>query len=185
MAVGPAAFQEEHPAFRIAVRILGGMYASRANRVFREERGESYGATASVSERAGHAVLDFAIDVRTPQLEDALALFLRELARLGDPAQIDEDELATARALEVSRERARLEDPTLLAQVLLHALVEADDPDALLRRIEALERVDRDEVAAVARRWLAPHVVAISVEGERSWMLGRRFSAPGGTERVR
>ncbi len=183
MGPGPSASAPEHAAFRVAVRLLGGMYSSRPNMVFREERRESYGAHAQIADRGTHSIVQFAITSRTPEIDDVLALLFAELGRLGDPGQLDESEVARARHLEIVSEVARWEDGSSLARAILDERIRgrAPSPEASVR---ALGLVDRDAVARAARRWLTPRALAVAAIGEGTWIYTHELSAPGGYERA-
>jgi hypothetical protein len=179
LGAGPAVDAAEHAAFRVAVRILGGMYSSRPNQVFREERRETYGAHAVVLDRGTHTVVRFATTVETPQLGDVLDLLLDELARLGDAEALTDEEVERARRLEIATEIERWDDSATLVRRILDARVRGERPSPS-RAIEALAAVDRAAVAETARHWLAPHRLAIVAVGQSTWMLTHPLSAPGG-----
>ncbi len=179
MAAGPAVDAPDHAAFRIAVRILGGMYSSRPNQVFREERRETYGAHATVLDRGTHSVVRFGTTVETPQLGAVLDLLFEELDRLGDAAALTDDEIDRARRLEIARELWRWDDGASLADAVLDANVRGERPSPS-RAIDALRAVDRAAIAEASRHWLAPHRLALVATGQSLWMFTHPLSAPGG-----
>lgn len=182
MEAGPGSFTTDHAAYRVAVRILGGMYSSRPNAILREERRESYGAYASIREEAGYATMRFYVSVRVDQLNAALGILTSELARLGREESLSEDEVERARALELSAERHRFDDPSAAAEAILVARAEGTTIDAYSARFERLRRVRRSDVARVAHAWIRPTSAPIAVMGGGTWMATHQLSAPGGYE---
>lgn len=179
---GPGAFAEGHGAYRVAVRILGGMYSSRPNNIFREERRESYGAWARVSTRGGYSTLRFQMSVRQDHLNDALRLLTDELARLGRVEVLTDEEVLRARRIELGDELRRFDDAESIAKAILAVRAEGLTLDAYRRRFEAIERVTRADVAFAALNWIRPTSAPIAVMGGGTWMATHQLSAPGGFE---
>ncbi len=181
---GPAAFAEDHAAYRIAVRILGGMYSSRPNSIFREERRESYGAWARITPHAGYAVLHFQMSVRQDQLNDALHVVTSELARLGHVEALTDEEVARAQRMELASELHRFDDAENIAKAILTARAEGQTLDAYRQRFESMQRVSRADVALAGLTWIRPSDAPIAVLGGGLWIATHDLSAPGGYERA-
>lgn len=185
MEAGPGSFTADHAAYRIAVRLLGGMYSSRPNAILREERRESYGAHSAVSEEAGYATFRFHVSVRQDQLGAALSLLTEELSRLGREEALSDDEVERARRLELAAEMHRFDGASAIARAILNARAEGRTLEAYAERFDALLGVRRLDVARVARTWIRPRRAPIVVMGEDSWIATHDLSAPGGYERSR
>ena len=179
LAPGPPVGAADHAAFRVAVRILGGMYSSRPNQVFREERRESYGAHAVVLDNGTHSLVRFETTIETPQINAVLDVVFDELGRLGDAAALSDEEIERARRLEIAAETLRWDDGGSLASSILDARVRGERPSPE-RALESLRAVDRAAIAEASRRWLAPDRLAIVATGRSTWMFSHPPAAPGG-----
>jgi len=182
---GPASFAPDHAAYRVAVRLLGGMYSSRPNAVFREERRESYGARAAIDEEGGYSTLWFSMSVRNDQLDDALSALTSELSRLGHVESLNDSEVDRARTIELASEMHRFDSAEGIARAILHARAEGQTWSAYAARFEAIQRVTRDDVAIAALTWIRPTDAPIIVIGEGTWISTHSLSAPGGYELAR
>ena len=185
MEGGPSAFAADHAAYRVAVRVLGGMYSSRPNAVFREERRESYGAQSRIRAHAGYSLMSFYMSVRPDQLGDALRILTGELSRVGHVESLSEDEVERARRIELATEASRFDNAESIAKSILTARAEGQTLDAYVQRFAAMQRVSRADVALAGLAWMRPTDAPIAVVANGYWIATHDLSVPGGYERAR
>ncbi len=143
----------DQPRLRAAQWALGGHFLSRLNRILREERDYTYGATAAYHAGIGWGALTVEVAVDTSRLAETWRVLQQEVARLRE-AGVTDDELAGVHqaALQVwNRRLLRATDASALYVDLWHRRHTVEDAR---RQLEALGSLDGLAVAAAARRWL-------------------------------
>lgn len=162
----PAPESAEGPAFDLATRILGGTFKSRLNLKLREEKGWSYGISASTQGTGGldNALLYIQAAVDTAHTEDSLAEIRKVISTLAT-TPITPEEFETARKTmkaEFLSATANTDSLTGLVVGLESTGYSLGDLATYVKNIDALTLAD---VQAQANR-IAALPMAISVAGD-------------------
>jgi zinc protease len=165
----PAADEPDHAELRLAAALLAEGRASRLQRELVEVGQLCLGVSATVSDHEIAAYFGVAAELLpATDAGDVERRLVGALAGLGTPA--GEEELERARQIlrtDWVHEHERIHQQAVAAGVALTQF-DLGQPERLLRRVE---EATADEVAAAARRWLAPEcggVVGVCLpEGRR------------------
>lgn len=157
-------------ALSIMGAILGGLFNSRLNRVLREDRGYTYGASAGFDLRraAGPFAARAAVntDVTVPAIRDILA----ELEGMHE-RPVTRDELHAARDFLVGVFPLRFETPAAVVGAISSVVIHDLPDDELARYRPALEAVTVEDVTAAARDHVHPDRASILLVGDASAFL--------------
>jgi zinc protease len=167
VAPGESRTSRDRPALGMLNAILGGSFTSRINFNLREQKGYTYGAGSSFGfyRRAGSFTARAAVftDVTAP----AVTEFLREISGVRE-APVTPEELIKARATLLGRLAEGLSTSggvaAQYAELRLYGLP-VDEPG---RFVAALGRADAATLQELARRYLDPDRMAITIVGDRS-----------------
>ena len=144
---------------------LGGLFRSRLQMKLREEKGYTYGASATFEFRrtAGPFAARSAVrtDATAPALVDAMA----ELRRIREEP-LSAEELDTARDYLVGVFPLRFETPGAIAGALAGLVVQRLPDDELERYRPAVAAVTADEARAAAEAHIHPDRTAVVVVGD-------------------
>jgi predicted Zn-dependent peptidase len=147
-----------HPDFhlaRFATLVLGGYFGSRLMRNLREEKGYTYGASASWGAYRHSGYFVMGADVSNEHAEPALAEMRKELERMcSEPVHLEE--LEVARNFWLGRLAARAETPFEAAEILrayvANGLTLADDEMAF----RAVQQATASDLLRVAQTHFKP-----------------------------
>lgn len=144
-----------YPAVELASLIFGGYFSSRLVRNIREDKGYTYSASSRISHGRVASSLNVAADVRSEVAGAALVEILYELGRMvsSSPSQ---DELDEARRYRIGTLSIGIHTQAGFADALSTILARGHDVGYLRDHPVMLEQVDRNDVLAAARRYLAP-----------------------------
>lgn len=145
--------------------ILGGLFRSRLQLKLREEKGYTYGASASFDFRRAAGPFTVRTAVRTDATAPAIADTLAELERIRDEP-VQAEELAAARDFLVGVFPLRFETPGAIAAAIGGLVVHGLPDDELERYRPAVSAVTAEQVQQVARARIHPDRVAILVVGD-------------------
>jgi zinc protease len=177
---GPPRDHADHPAFCVLSRLAGGMFGAAINLRFREERGDTYGMGTRVIDEVDHTLLEMQMVVPVSSAGDAATAMVQELERLGDASRIEEGELARARTVELAGRAASLDSSWGTTSALAMSFLVDEPPESILETHARIASVTREDVAAVARRWLRPEHAPMVIVGSWSWMISHPVRVPGG-----
>lgn len=164
MERGPGAFADDHAAYRIAVRMFGGLENSLARSTSLESPCERCGFhAAAVEEGAGKSLFSLAVAVAHEDVDRTLTLLLDELERLTHQELTTQEEFLAARSAELTSEAFRFSTSQGTAQALLRARGEGRTIDAYALRFEAIRDATVGTTADAARRWWRPATAPITV----------------------
>lgn len=157
---GPGAQDDSAAAARLATVVLGGTFTSRLNRLLREEKGYTYGASARLRSRPSEGMVVVGTSVQKDATGPALVDLLAEIDRLHQG--LSEDELAKARGanltdlVEGASTRSSLADTAAsLARLGL-------TPDGLQKQVKAEATVTPAQaLAALAKAKVAQGTVVV------------------------
>jgi zinc protease len=160
----------EFHALSVMSAILGGLFNSRLNRKLREEKGYTYGATASFDLRRGAGPFAARAAVQTAVTVPAILDAIAELRAIRD-APVRPDELAAARDFLIGVFPLRFETPGPIVGALSGLVVNRLPDDELVRYRERIEAVDADDVLAAARANVRPDELQVVVVGDADAFL--------------
>jgi zinc protease len=157
-------------AVSVMSAILGGLFNSRLNRVLREERGYTYGASAGFDLRRAAGPFAARAAVNTEVTVPAIEAMLHELDGMLE-RPIEPAELHAARDYLVGVFPLRFETPAAVVGALSGLVVHGLPDDELARYRAAIEAVDDEAVIQAARAHLRPAEAAIVLVGDADAFL--------------
>ena len=144
---------------------LGGLFRSRLQLKLREEKGYTYGASASFDFRRSRGPFSARSAVRTDATAAAVADAMAELRRIREEP-VRPEELDAARDYLVGVFPLRFETPAAIASALAGLVVQRLPDDELERYRPSVAAVTADEVLAAAEAHIHPDRAAILVVGD-------------------
>lgn len=145
--------------------ILGGSFSSRLNTNLREQHGYTYGASSSFDMRLSAGPFTAGAGVQTDKTRESLQEFFVELNRILEP--VPADELSRARNFVTLRFPGSFETTGDISRRLEEALVYRL-PDAYFTSyVQNVAAVSAADLQRVARRYIQPDRVAVTVVGDR------------------
>ena len=158
--LGPALLEPDYAAARVLGTVLGGGMSGRLFRELREQRGLAYSVGMLGSFRTGRSFLVSYLGTAPPNAEAAEAGMLAEIERMrGEP--VTEGELARAKAYLLGNLAMDRRTSTRHAWYMAFFEVIGAGWDFPERYARAVEAVTADDVARVARRYLAQPTVIV------------------------
>ena len=182
---GPPRHDASHAAFRVLMRLVGGMFGARINMQMRESRGDTYGVHAALEERVDHAIIDLSMTLPVEGAQQGIDTLESEMRRLRDAARITEAELEQARAVELATQRGRFDSSIGTASALARAFLDRLELSTIAALEAQVRTVSREDVAAVARTWMVPEAVPIQLIAHGPWLQTHVVRAPGGAGLLR
>jgi zinc protease len=147
-------------------RVLGGYFSSRLNLNLREDKGYTYGARCSTSERKGGGVFAMSGRVQTEVTAPALVEFLKELEGADGKRPIQKKELDAAKGSILLGYAREFETIGELANAVATQVAYDLPPDQFARYSREVESVDLAGANAAAASYLDPQNLAIIVVGD-------------------
>lgn len=161
----PEATHPDWIALDVANQILGGGTTGWLFRVLRGEKGYTYGAYASASQRPGPSYFQASAEVRNEVADSALAEFFRLMAQLRDEP-IPAEDLRTAREYMTGTFPLSMETPQQVAGQLARTRLLGLPADYLATYRDRIAAVPADEVQRVAREHIRPDEAVVVVVGD-------------------
>ena len=164
---GPALPRDDpdYPALQLANLVFGGYFSSRLVENIREDKGYTYGAHSRVEHGACGSVLALDADVATEVTAPALLETWYELGKIAT-LPVTEEELANVRQYATGTLSMSIATQAGLASTLSALAGVGLGLDWLREHPGRLAGVTRDDVFAVARRFLAPSGFVTVVLGD-------------------
>jgi zinc protease len=144
---------------------LGGLFRSRLQMKLREEKGYTYGASATFEFRRSPGPFAARSAVRTDATAAALVDAMAELRRIREEA-LSAEELDTARDYLVGVFPLRFETPAAIAGAVAGLVVQHLPDDELERYRPAVAAVTAEEAQAAAAAHIHPDRTAVVVVGD-------------------
>jgi zinc protease len=167
-------------AVSVMSAILGGLFNSRLNRVLREEKGYTYGASAGFDLRRAPGPFAARAAVNTEVTVPAIGAMLAELRGMSE-RPVSPEELRAARDFLVGVFPLRFETPPAVVGAISSLVVHGLPDDELARYRPAVEAVTAEDVTAAARAHLHPDDATIVLVGDASAFLAELEAADLGT----
>jgi len=161
---GPSRLDDAFADYSLLAGVIGGIFASRLNLALREERGYSYGVTASFGSDRYGGELAIQTVVAQDRVRESVLAIVAEMGRLRD-AGPTEEELESARALMRESLVGDLEVTSSASVLLADVVIDQGGPEDLIRLERRIRAVTVEDVRAAARRWLRPDAAPIVVTG--------------------
>ncbi|HSP77554.1 MAG TPA: insulinase family protein, partial [Myxococcaceae bacterium] len=161
---GGGAHPDEY-ALELATTVFGGFFGSRLNMNLREEKGYTYGASASVEPRLGVGPLTASSAVRADVTGPALTEFFRELEGLRE-RPMTQEELEAAREGLIRAIPGAFETVSGLGASASELFFKRRPMDEFARRVTGLEQATPAEVQRVAEAYLGPEAMKVVLVGD-------------------
>ncbi len=152
-------------ALSVTGAILGGLFNSRLNRKLREEKGYTYGASASFDLRRGAGPFTARAAVQTAATVPAIIDAIVELERVRDEP-VSTAELTAARDFLIGVFPLRFETPGPIVGALSGLVIHELPDDELARYRERIEAVTADDVLATAQANVRPDELQVVLVGD-------------------
>lgn len=152
-------------ALSVMSAILGGLFNSRLNRVLREERGYTYGASAGFDLRRAAGPFAARAAVNTEVTVPAIEAMLEELSGIS-ARPVTDAELHAARDFLVGVFPLRFETPAAVVGAISSIVVYRLPDDELARYRPSIEAVTADAVTAAATAHVRPDDASIVLVGD-------------------
>jgi zinc protease len=161
----PARTAPDYYAMRVVNELLGGGMTSRVFSTVRGEQGYSYGVSSALQTRRDGGVFYVHGKIETEHTGEAVAQILLELTHLTTDLVPDAELLRTKDHL-VHRIPGQLETAYGAADSIASLAVRHLPLEELVRTRERIQQVTREQVLAVAKQYLAPANVEITIVGD-------------------
>ena len=145
-------------------QILGGGSSGRLFKNLREDKGYTYGAYSSISPNEHIGYFNASANVRNVVTDSAISEMFAELRTIRETA-VSDAELAAAKAELSGRFGRSLEQPATVAGFALNIVRFGLPADYYNTYIQRLSAVDAQTILAVAKKYIQPDQVFISVVG--------------------
>ncbi len=169
------AFERNNPDYFAAIvmnQILGAGASSRVFMNLREEKGYTYGAYTRLDAKRLAGDFEATAEVRTAVTGDSLREFFYELERIRTDL-VSEQELADAKNFLTGVFPIRAETQEGLTNLIVNQHLYELADDYLQTYRENIESVTREDVQAVANKYIHPEHFAIVVVGDAKEVLGQ------------
>jgi zinc protease len=160
----------DYDVLAVMNKIVGGGPMGRLFLHLREEKGYTYGASSALDARQHRGDWAASTNVRTDVTEPALRDLLEEVRQIRE-IPVSDQELADAKRSMVASFALSLESPAQLLSLYLTQWRYKLPADYWDRYAERIMAVTKEQVQAVARRYLAPDRLQIVVVGDPAQAL--------------
>lgn len=160
----------KHPDYidlRLATIALGGYFGSRLNSVIREEKGLTYGITASLYGIPEGAHLQIQSQTDNAFVSELIKGTESEINRL-KTEPLTPDELAALKRNAMSGLAATLDTPFNIMDLRINEITVGTPPDYFYKQQEAIGRLTAEKIMEMARKYFDTDKLLISVAGEQS-----------------
>ena len=151
----------------MANTIFGGAFGSRLTMNIREDKGYTYSPHASVTDWARGGMFKVSASVRNEVTAATLVEIFYELDRLATTLPGDE-ELSRAQRYLKGRFLLANETSASLAATLTGYWIDGKTPKDLARYVPAIQKVSKQDVRAMGRKYLSSRQQAVAVSGDAS-----------------
>ena len=153
----------------LANYLLGGAFNSRINLNLREDKGYTYGAWSYFQGTHYQAPFTAQAGVRADASAASVKEFMKELENYRKEG-ISEDELQFMKASIGQRDALKYETGQQKASFLARLLEYDLKPDYVDQQTQILQQIKREEVQALAQKYLAPDNMQIVTVGDKKYL---------------
>ncbi|HTL10631.1 MAG TPA: insulinase family protein, partial [Chitinophagaceae bacterium] len=150
--------------------ILGGAFNSRLNLNLREEKGWTYGARSSFDGDNYSGEFGFSSGIKAAATDSALVEVMKELNKY-EAEGITEDELTFTKSAIGQRDALRYETGIQKAGFISRILEYNLPADYVDKQNKILAAITKQEIDALAKKWVKPGKVAILLVGDKAKIL--------------
>jgi predicted Zn-dependent peptidase len=157
---------EDYLKYRVLLELFGGYFGCRLMANIREDKGYTYGISATVSHQPDSSTLFIDTETDGRYVENVISEINHEISRLHSEA-VSAEELGIVKNYMIGEMCRSYDSPFSLAD--LWAFVYASDlPDDYLERsLRAIEETTAEDIRTLAQRYLRPEEMYISVAGAK------------------
>jgi predicted Zn-dependent peptidase len=157
---------EDYLKYRVLLELFGGYFGCRLMANIREDKGYTYGISATVSHQPDSSTLFIDTETDGRYVENVISEINHEITRLHSEA-VSAEELGIVKNYMIGEMCRSYDSPFSLAD--LWAFVYASDlPDDYLERsLRAIEETTAEDIRTLAQRYLRPEEMYISVAGAK------------------
>ena len=161
----PPRSHSDYIKLRVLIMALGGYFGSRLMSNVREDKGYTYGITASLLGRASCANIAIATECDNAYVSPLIDEVRREIDRLSHEP-IPDDELSMVKQFIMSDLAKTLETPFSIASYVDSTLFFGVSPDYFNRQVAEIGSVTPQELMAMAQKYLHADDATIVVVGD-------------------
>lgn len=158
----------KHPDYidlRLATIALGGYFGSRLNSVIREEKGLTYGITASLYGIPEGAHLQIQSQTDNAFVSELIKETESEINRL-KTEPLTSEELSALKRNAMSGLAATLDSPFNIMDLKINEITVGTPPDYFYSQQEAISRLTSEKIMEIARKYFDTDKLIISVAGD-------------------
>ena len=145
----------------------GGVFSGRLMLNLREDKAYTYGATSSLSSDRHTGNFTAGAQVGTMVTDSAVTEFLYEIRRMRDET-VSEEDLRMNKDVMAGEFARALESPTTIAEFALNTIRYNLPKDYYATYLERLEKITREDIQAMAKKYLQPDNCLILVVGNKA-----------------
>jgi len=176
--------QKEAISGSIANNILGsGTFSSRLLSNLREDKGYTYGAYSRLSKNPLVGNFTAYAQVGTEVTDDAVNQFIIEMNRMKNEI-VDDETLSLFKTILTGSFARSLEDPQTIARFAFNSIKYDLPEDYYQTYLEKIDKVTKEQVQAVSRKYIDANQAIIVVVGDKSKLYEdlKKYSSTGEVE---
>ena len=163
---GPPRSTPDYESLQVMNAIFGGLFSSRINLNLREKNGYTYGARSSFTYLRNFGWFTASSGVRTDVTGPAAREVLSEVRKI-DESSVSDEEMKLARELLVGALPARFQTTEQTVNALTDVVNYDLGLDFYSNYARKVTGVTKDQVEAIARKYLIPEKVLVVAVGDR------------------
>jgi len=164
--IGVARSNPDYEKLEVMNTVLGGMFSSRINLNLREDKGYSYGAFSFIGQNRGVGPVMAGAAVRADVTGPSVDEVLKEVTKMRD-AGVTDEELKMAKDSMVRSLPANFETTISTAGTLANIYMYDLPLDYYQTYPGRVEAMSKDDVAAVAKKYLTPDRMLVVAVGDK------------------
>jgi zinc protease len=149
---------------------LGGAFNSRLNLNLREDKGWTYGARSGFTGGKQTGTFDFSSGIRANATDSAMIEIMKEIKNYRESG-ITNDELAFMKSYIGQRDALRYETSIQKAGFIGNLLDYNLPDDYVTQQTKIAAGITKEEIDALAKKWLDPEKINILVVGDKAKIL--------------
>ncbi len=163
----PAANNPDEYALKVANTLFGGAFSSRLLANIREDKGYTYSPSSVITSWNKGGQFSVSASVRNEVTAATLMEIFYELDRLATTLPADEELESTKRLLKGSFLLSN-EVTSAIAATLISYWIDGKTPADLAKFIPAIEKVSKQDIQAMGRKYLASRKQVVAISGDAS-----------------
>jgi len=164
--LGPPRTTPDYESIQVLNAIFGGLFSSRINMNLREKNGYTYGARSAFTYLRNFGWFEASSGVRTDVTGPATREVLSEVRKIGE-SPVSDEEMKLARELLVGALPARFQTTQQTVNALTDVVTFDLGLDFYSGYAKRVTAVGKDQVAAMAKKYLIPEKMLVVAVGDR------------------